>query len=402
MVVLTALVIFSPPLFFIERYSLTPYNKPIILGLIIALAILTFHQLSVTKAVISLGFVQLAQATALLALPFIHMTYGYGFDSGYFSLSFQILAGLTLFLVLANSGRASMFARFWVNLHLVIGLLGLAAFIAGILFNLQPLDTFLKRPYYDFGLTYTNIYYQIGSVKLIRVAGFYDEPGTFAFYMTFALLLARLYGMARWKEMLLLAFGLTSLSMAFMVVVLLWAAFSLNARYIKYVVLFALAVIIGFGQTEPEVRDFAYKVTIDRFRPATSGKRLIQGDNRTAIMRENYVAFRDSPYIGHGLHYEDYVGNQYRRSFIANPVAPLATHGVFGATIVNLHVIILIFVLMFTGRLTPRDRVYILLTLLVTLAQRPTTINGFGYLLFILMIYQIVESQRPYRAERHP
>ena len=186
MVVLTALVIFSPPLFFIERYSLTPYNKPIILGLIIALAILTFHQLSVTKAVISLGFVQLAQATALLALPFIHMTYGYGFDSGYFSLSFQILAGLTLFLVLANSGRASMFAKFWVNLHLVIGLLGLAAFIAGILFNLQPLDTFLKRPYYDFGLTYTNIYYQIGSVKLIRVAGFYDEPGTFAFYMTFA------------------------------------------------------------------------------------------------------------------------------------------------------------------------------------------------------------------------
>jgi len=84
-------------------------------------------------------------------------------------------------------------------------------FIGGIVFNLQPLGTFLDRPYYDFGLAYTNVFYQIGNVKLIRVAGFYNEPGTFAFYTTFALLIARIFGMAKWKEILLIIFGLTSL-----------------------------------------------------------------------------------------------------------------------------------------------------------------------------------------------
>ena len=220
-VILTLLVFFSPPLFFISRYSLTGFNKPVILGLIIALAVLFFHRFTISKTAAQLGFLQLMQAAALLVLPFLHMSFGYGLDARYFSISFQILASLALFQILANANQVRFFANFWVNLHLVVGALGLMAFVGGIAFNLQPLSTFLDRPYFDFGLTYTNVFYQVGSVTLIRVASFYDEPGTFAFYMTFSLLIARLYRMPRWKELWIIIFGLTSLSMAFFVVTIL-------------------------------------------------------------------------------------------------------------------------------------------------------------------------------------
>lgn len=392
MIILIALVFFSPPLFFIERYSLTSINKPIILGLILALAILFFHRFTITRTVAQLGFLQLAQASTLLVLPFLHMTFGYGLDAGYFRLSFQILAGLALFQVLANTNHIGLFAGFWVNLHLVIGAFGLLVFIGGIVFNLQPLGTFLDRPYYDFGLAYTTVFYQIGDLKLIRVAGFYDEPGTFAFYMTFSLLLARIFGMARWKELLLIVFGLTSLSMAFIVVTVIWIMLVANRQHFKYLIVILAALTLALERSDTEVRDYVYRVTVDRFTVSSSGERLLKGDNRTLIMKNNYQAFVDAPFIGHGLHYEDHVGDAYGSSFIANPVAPFAMHGVFGALIVNLHVIVLLVVLMQTKRLKRRDKSFLIFVLLATLAQRPVTINGFGYVLFIIMIYQLVAN----------
>ena len=389
-ILLIALVFFSPPLFFIERYSLTAVNKPIILGLILALAVLFLHRPTISRTAAQLGFLQLAQAAALLVLPFVHMTFGYGLDAGYFSLSFQILAGLALFQVLANTDHVDLFARFWVNLHLVIGALGLLVFIGGIAFNLQPLGTFLQRPYYDFGLAYTNVFYQLGGMKLIRVAGFYDEPGTFAFYMTFALVIARIFGMARWKEVLLIFFGLTSLSMAFIVVTLIWIALSLNRKNFKYLLILVVGATLVLGRLDTEVRDSVYRVTIDRLSVSSSGDRLLKGDSRTPRMKDNYRAFVDSPIIGHGLHYDQYVGDKYKFSFIVNPVAPFATHGVLGALIVNIHVVILLIVLIKSKRLRRRDKSFVLLVLLATLAQRPITINGFGYILFIIMIYELV------------
>jgi hypothetical protein len=396
---LAALMFFSPPLFFIERYSLTAINKPLILGLILCLAVLFLNRFTITRTATELGFLQLAQASALLSLPFLHLTFGYGLDFGYFSIAFQILASLALFQVLANTDRIRYFATFWVNLHLLIGALGFLIFTGGVLFNIQPLGTFLDRPYFDFGLTYTNIFYQIGDVKLIRVAGFYDEPGTFAFYMTFSLLIARVFCMPRWKELLLIIFGLTSISMAFIVVLMIWLAFSVNKKSLKYLILIVGLLTVAVGRLDPDVRDRAYHVTVDRFSIAKSGGRLLKGDSRTPIMKDNFRAFVDAPVIGHGLHYEEYVGNHYRWSFIVNPVAPFATHGVLGAMLVNLHVIVLVIVLLRSSRLRRREKGLLTLILFAILAQRPVTINGFGYILFVIMIYELI---RPRLTESYP
>lgn len=390
---LTGIVFFSPPLFFIERYSLVAINKAAVLGLTGALLVILVRRLGFPASAVQLGYLVLAQATVLLPLPFLHQEFGHAFDGGYFNLSFQILASLAIFLILASSANVKLFARFWVHLHLLIGAGGLIVFIAGLVSNLEPLGTFSDRPYYDFGLAYTNVFYQVGSVKLIRIAGFYDEPGTYAFNITFALILARIYGMEFWKERLLILFGLTSLSMAFFVIAALWVLFALNRNQVVYILVGCMMLLFAYGRASNDVQDTVAAVTVDRFSIARSGGRLLKGDNRTAIMKDNYRAFVDSPMIGHGLHYEKYVSDIYPRTFIGNPVAPLATHGILGALLTNLHVFCFVVVLARTTNLRTGDKMLIGLSLAAILVQKPVTINGLGYLVFVVMTYRLLDRR---------
>jgi hypothetical protein len=210
--------------------------------------------------------------------------------------------------------------------------------------------------------------------------------------MTFSLLIARIFRMPRWKEILLIIFSLTSISMAFFVVVLLWLVFSVNKRTLKYLLLIVALLTVATGRLDPDVRDLIHKVTVDRFSVAGSGERLLKGDSRTPIMKDNFRAFVDAPIIGHGLHYEEYVGNRYRSSFIANPMAPFAAHGVVGTLFFNLHVLALLILMLKSRRLSGSDKSLLFLTLIATLAQRPVTINGFGYILFIIMIYELLRD----------
>jgi hypothetical protein len=177
--------------------------------------------------------------------------------------------------------------------------------------------------------------------------------------------------------------------MAFFVVTLIWIGLSADRKYLTFLLLIFAGLVLTVERLDPEVRDLAYSVTVGRFNLAKSEDRLLKGDNRTAIMKQNYQAFADAPIIGHGLHYEDYIAGVYGASFIGNPVAPLARNGIFGAILMNLHVFALFLILLATKRLTRRDKLLLLLVLSATLAQRPITINGFGYFLFIIMIYQL-------------
>lgn len=392
--VMIGLALFSPPLFVIERYSLYSINKLAIVFLTASLAVLLVRRLAISWTAVHLAAIAFVQAALLLALPFAHQAFGYEFDPSYFNVTFQVLAATAIFLILSSSQTVRLFASFWVNLHLVIGALGLLVFVGGLTINLQPLATFSDRPYYDFGLAYSNLFYQIGGLNLIRIAGFYDEPGTFAFYITSALVIGRLFDLPRWKELALLAFGLTTLSMAFFIVAILWLMLTLNRRRVLYLLAVAGVLSMGITQIDPQMQEQLARVTVDRFSASEADDRLVRGDNRTAIMRENCQAFMDAPFFGHGLHYEQHVGHLYRNSFIANPVAPFATHGVFGAIVYNFHVGILLLTLLSTRRLGRRNQVLVLVVLLLTLAQRPTTINGLGYLLFIIMIHGVIEYPR--------
>lgn len=391
---LLVLACVAPPMFVFERFALTGVNKPLIAAVIGCLAVVVVRRFAFSISVLQLTYFQLAQAALILALPFFHLSFGYDLGFAYFSTAFQLLASAAVFAIFASAGRVEMLGRLWVNLHLVMGLFGLLVFTSGLLFNIQPIATFLDRPYYDFGLAYTNIFIPLGDAKIIRVAGFYDEPGTFAFYTVIAIFVARLYGMPRWKELALLALGLTSLSMALIITGVLWLLLATPRRHYKYVLLVSLITVAGFSQLDESVRDAVHGATVERFSAGGSGTRLLKGDNRSEIMTANYEAFLDSPYIGHGPNHEDHVGNVYGPSFIANPAAPLASHGLLGTVIINAHVALLFLLLLRSRSVGLRDRIAILIVLTALLAQRPTTIDGFSYLIFFIMIDRLLACAR--------
>ncbi len=392
-----ALVVFSPPLFLIERYNLYAVNKLVVAAIVVALAVMLLRRFAVNVNCGILLLFQVFQVLLLLALAFAHAQFGYAFDAGYVNVAFQIVTCALIFLLLVNGRKVRFFAQFWVGLHLFMAACGVLVFLAGLLAGYGPVAEFSDRPYYDFGLAYTNVYYQLGSVNIIRIAGFYDEPGTFAFYATFALIIAYLYGFPRWQQWLLVVGGLTSLSMAFILVVAMWLLLTVQWRTVLGLGVVVVGAVYAMTALEHEVREQLEAATVDRFARSESDQRILRGDNRTAIMVENFAAFREAPVIGHGLHYESFVGQRYRHGFIANPAAPLATHGLLGAVAYNMHVMVVLLALVFVARLSAREKLVIGAMLLLTLAQRPTTINGLGYLLFILLAYRFAGSEADFR-----
>lgn len=381
------ILIVSPPLFLVERFSLYSIEKILIFIVVLLLFSMFFLQFKIRQRDIDILTIGLAQIGLLIGLSLVHYIFGYGLETGYVNLALQVLVGLILFLSFALTNNLKDVAEIWVNIHMIMGFLGVIVFGLGLFSGLEPIHQFGNRPYFDFGLSFTNVFYPVGHSNIIRVAGFYDEPGSYAFALTFAIVLARVFSLPRWKETVLIISGLPSLSMAFGVIVVLWVLFTLDIRQFLYLLLFGAVGVTVLSLVLPDsVLDRLVYMTIGRFSPAGGvNSRILVGDNRTPIMVDNLKAFFDSPWIGHGINYRQNTEGLYRYSFIGNPIAPLARDGILGAFVTSLHVINMIFQISVKKlRLSGRSRWFLVLTIILTLSQRPRFIlGGIGYLLFV-------------------
>jgi len=387
------LLIFLPPLFLIERYQLIPFNKIIALMIASVFAIFILRSRRLDSTDVQLSLFVLIQASLVFMLALAHEVYGYGFDKGYLATALQILFCGIVLVAFIQRRMLKELALMWVFVHLAMGIGGLLVFAIGMTIGVDPMAEFGTRPYYDFGLTYTNVYYQVGDIKIIRIAGLYDEPGTFAFYTSFALILARFLKLGLKIEFLLLIIGFSTLSMAFIVVMALWIGFSVKRVHMGKLLLLVFVIGIGVYSLPNEIRGKLNHVTVDRFLPTEKEGRLLKGDNRLALLKANWQAFLESPIlIGHGLHYKEYTSTQYQRGFIGNPAAQLATNGILGSFVMNIHVLILFFLLALNRSYSRKDRALIGLSLLLMLIQRPITINGLGYLFFIICCALIITN----------
>ena len=97
-----------------------------------------------------------------------------------------------MFLEMQLSGERLGFVKtynLWLAFQVVAGSIGFILVLVGIL---QPIFEFREldmRPGYFFGLFTTNTY--LGG--FVRNAGFYDEPGTLAFWGMYALIINKLF-----------------------------------------------------------------------------------------------------------------------------------------------------------------------------------------------------------------
>jgi hypothetical protein len=211
---------------------------------------------------------------------------------------------LVIYLSITNICGVVMFVKSYIILMIAIGLSGSFAFFLGLLGKAPDLG-FVGSPEIhsiNYFFTFSNaVFNRAGNFQLIRIAGYFDEPGTFAFYITFALLMNQLLYKNRNFERLLIFSGLFTLSIAFYITVFLQFMFYPNwvRKYLKlliFLVLLLLAVDV-VREDYPIINIFA-SATIDRFEQSDDG--VIKGDNRSVYFEQGIGYFKEKPLLGYG------------------------------------------------------------------------------------------------------
>ena len=289
----------------------------------------------------------------------------------------------------------------------IMAILGFFTVIAIALFDLKPFSYNVltdHRPISNYITMFRtgNLFNEDGTLNILRSSGYFDEPGTFAFYLVVALILNKLYGFSKSLEKILIVFGLCTLSLAYMIsLVFYFLFFGLYERNFKRIFIFftmstlflSYIHIVGSASVyDKELRDnnqvtFAiYSFTTYRLQTDnTKNSSLFNGDNRSENMRYSIQAFKSAPLFGLGASAHTKDKNGFVGKLCCNPFHPLATEGIIGFLIYFL----LFFLWLFNCfKFKSVDWMSLIAwsLILINLLQRPGFSAGpFGYFAYILL-----------------
>lgn len=254
--------------------------------------------------------------------------------------------------------------------------LGLFAFILVFIGLLTPFFEFSNvdgRTGYCFGLTCTNVYF----ANIIRVAGFFDEPGAFAFWGVYSLVLNNLYIKNVWVERILIVCLFSTLSMAYIIQVALYLfffKFKLRFNSQTLIPLFLVgALVLGVYSAGEDSE--VYKMTFGRFVLNDYGE---LETNRDAPMESALVYFKEKPIFGYGA-----TNVEAKGVYVAdNPFETLAVDGIFGTIVIYLPLLII-----FLLNKNHKEVIFTLLILCAGYLQRPFHIFALHYVMLYAFLY---------------
>ena len=297
-------------------------------------------------------------------------------DTSYLTRIFFIaLAFLSLSMLL---WKDSFFKFLDINNRFLAiqGVLGIIAFVLVFVGLLQPLISIAIKDGYGsinfYGLTCSNSVYG----NFMRVGGFFDEPGAFAFWGVFALLLNKLTVDNRKLEIILIVSLLFTFSAAYFVVLPIYLVcfYSTKLKTMILTLLILVPLIFVISKTLSSNSDFL-RLTVERF----SGDRIYstrydQADEAEAI-------FRKAPVFGIGGRNFGEQGN----TIADNPYEILAKDGVVGFVITYLP---LLFVMLMYWR--KKEVLFASGILFLDYQQRPFHINEMHYLMLYLFCLLVI------------
>lgn len=289
----------------------------------------------------------------------------------------RCLVILLTFLMLTYLGRHKLLFKFCAIYNVVIGtqvFLGSVAFILIFCGLLSPITTFENvdgREAYCYGLTCSN--YVVGN--LIRIAGYFDEPGALAYWGVFALLFNKLFINNKIVEFTLVIGLFFTLSAAYFVQIALYFIFfyftHLKKNIIPLILMLSL-VFVGFQKLG--TNDVVASYTVERF---AGGK--IQS-SRTELSMVAKRAFLKNPIVGCGA--KKFESMQYMGD---NPFEIPAKDGIVGLIITYLPLI-----LVFLRYYKRKEVLFAALILSAGYLQRPFHIHilhSFMLYLFVILLY---------------
>ena len=306
---------------------------------------------------------------------FVLYYFFYG-DGSYLTRCFYLIITWTLLSIQMARPKMEFVdtSVFWLALQSAMGGVGFVLTLAGLL---KPISTFVEFDGHIgtfYGLYTCNAVYS----GMVRVAGFFDEPGAFAFWGIVALLYNKLFVDNKKVEKILIIGLVSTLSMAYFIQLSIYAYFFYRKKMSKLLIgglLFVglLATVASFSE---EMNNAIFgRFTVDE----QTGK--FKGDNRSEIANFSKEIWLSSPIIGVGAKNVIGISNAKEIFVGANPFTFLATDGIVGQIILLLP----LFLIYSIGRNVPQYR-YAAIIMFVGCLQRPYDPTELLYPLLFLTI----------------
>ncbi|MEO8254379.1 MAG: hypothetical protein ABI554_08300, partial [Flavobacterium sp.] len=328
----------------------------------------------------TMSFIFLFQIFTAFAYLLIHS------DVAYINLLFQILVPLIIYAYVSVFLKTENLTSSLIKFTLVMGVLSAICFLLCITINLPYYSVFHNpdgREGFNFIIAFTNTNIDYGFGKFIRPAGFFDEPGTLAFYIIIAILLNDLTIKKTKIQTVLMIVGLFTFSVAFYILLIIYGLLYLSRKNLIKILIsccFIAAISVYlYSQLESEYQGIIYGSSIGRLESiinpdAASGN--FQADNRSNLISTAKDAIIDSPLIGQGISYSSNEDSKFYGTFMsANFLGIFGIHGIIGGLIFSLHVFYYVYVC-FKKRNWLTIPQKCCLVYLVLILQRPDYIGG--------------------------
>ena len=192
-----------------------PY-KILTFFIFIVTVLLLFLKRTIIIGCVPLLVIWLIQIVVFTFLFVIHQ------DVSYVNLILQNIIVVTAYFYSVNFIGHKILAISIVYCITLMSIMGVVAFFCGLL-GMKPLSTFHNpdgRVVQNFLFTFTNMSFHFNGIYIIRYAGFFDEPGTFIFFLFHSLFINKIFLKNKKVEIILIVCGIFTFSIAFYVIII--------------------------------------------------------------------------------------------------------------------------------------------------------------------------------------
>lgn len=301
----------------------------------------------------------------------------HGLDTSYYTRIFYLVLVYLILEIQVCSKDKMLFVKtfnFWLVAQIVLGTFGFFLVLFGILTPLFEFVEMDSRPGFCFGLFTTNTY--LGN--FVRVAGFFDEPGTLACWGVLALLFNKLFFDNKRVEVILCIGLFTTVSLAYFIQLIAYLLLFYQSS--KKKTLSYMVACVGLLCVLSSINSDLYDATFGRMQYDKSTG-TIEGDNRTELVENSKNIFRSYPIFGAGARNLQDIASRKGLFFGANAYTNLATDGVVGLIIVLVPLLYL-----YHLRKYWKELGYAIVVIAIGLLQRPYDPTQF---MFPLIIYTL-------------
>lgn len=373
-----------------------PYKLFLAFWLFVTVIAVLMSEKSLSGAIVPWIVLLCAQLSAFLFLFLVHD------DSEYLNLVLQSLFVLPFLYYLSSSrGSIQALAHSYVWFLIAISLFACVGFLLAFtgVWD-KPVTSVGPRNLRLYFGTFTPTTIRVSSGAIIRPSGLFDEPGTLSYFIIHAVFISYLLGQSAKRRILLIALGLTTLSVAHAITGGLWLMWELR-RYHRQIfrglALSLLFIILLIGGSPDLIESMETsplaRITILRLLPDGSGRQIIRGDNRSSELNLGWQVFRTAPLFGNGITKSQTEYEHFGATFLA----PFAYHGLLGGTIYFLPVVFLVY----ANRKNPWRRRVPIWLLMLLYSQRPYILGLFP-LTSIFLVWWLIVSNHPRSSDVVP